>query len=101
MKPFRIAAMVVALAQLTSVSANAQVSVDIAKITCDQFVLFQITDPRNIAIWISGYYNGKRNNTVIDTQVFGANFEKLKDYCRANSNLTVMQAVEKLFVPAQ
>jgi acid stress chaperone HdeB len=80
-----------------TVSAQAQVSIDISKITCDQFTLFRITDPRNIAIWLHGYFSGKRGNTLIDTQVFNENFTKLKDYCSANPRLMVMQAVETLF----
>jgi hypothetical protein len=56
------------LATFTAPAAQAQVSVDVSKITCEQFILFKVTDPRYIAIWLSGYYNGKRDNTVIDTQ---------------------------------
>ena len=47
---------------------QAQITLDIAKITCDQFTSFKITDPQHIAIWLSGFYNGKRDNTVLDTQ---------------------------------
>ena len=49
-------------------AAQAQVSVDMAKITCQQFVSFKIADPKLIAIWLSGYHNGKRANTLIDPQ---------------------------------
>jgi hypothetical protein len=34
-----------------------------AKITCEQLVLLQVADPDHLAIWLSGYYNGKRNTT--------------------------------------
>jgi regulator of protease activity HflC (stomatin/prohibitin superfamily) len=50
---------------LAVTNAQAQVSIDVAKITCDQFAAYRITDPRNIAIWLSGYYNGKCDNTVM------------------------------------
>jgi acid stress chaperone HdeB len=53
---------------LVAVPAQAQVMLDISKVTCDQFAGYKITDPQNIAVWLSGYYNGKRGNTVIDTQ---------------------------------
>jgi acid stress chaperone HdeB len=33
----------------------AQVSLDVSKITCDQFSRYTITDPKNIALWLSGY----------------------------------------------
>jgi HdeA/HdeB family len=46
--------------------AQAQVIVDVSKITCDQYVHAKITTPNLIAAWLSGYYNAKRNNTIID-----------------------------------
>jgi acid stress chaperone HdeB len=80
-------------------TARAQVTVDVAKITCDQFTLYKITDPQNIAIWISGYYHGKRNSTVIDTQELAAQLRKIKDYCNTKPNDTVLHAVEAVFGP--
>lgn len=77
-------------------AANAQVTLDVSKITCDQFTGYKITNPQNIAIWLSGFYNGKRNNTVLDTQELAANTKKLQDYCIQNPKVMVMQAVETL-----
>jgi acid stress chaperone HdeB len=84
-----------------STTANAQVTLDVAKITCDQFSGFKITDPQNIAIWLSGYYNGKRDNTVIDPQALKENYTKLRDYCIVNQKVTVLQAAQTLFGPAK
>ena len=80
-------------------AARAQVTIDVAKITCDQFTLYKITDPQNIAIWISGYYHGKRNTTLVDTQELAANLRKIKDYCNLKPNETVLHAVETVFGP--
>jgi len=77
--------------------ARAQVALDLSKVTCDQFVGYKITDPQNIAIWLSGYYNGKRGNTIIDTQGFNDNTKKLRDFCFRNPATPVMQATETLF----
>jgi acid stress chaperone HdeB len=85
------------LAMLGGAGARAQVTVDVAKITCDQLTLYKITDPQNIALWLSGYYNAKRNNTVVDTQQLAANTQKIKQYCMLKPDSTVMQAVESVF----
>ena len=77
--------------------AMAQMTLDVAKITCDQFVGYKITNPRNIAIWLSGFYHGKQNSTVLDTQALDANARKLQDYCLVNPQVPVMQATETLF----
>src|SRR5689334_393038 len=79
--------------------AGAQVTVDVAKITCDQFTLYKITDPQNIAIWISGYYHGKRNTTTVDTQQLSGILQKVKDYCNLKPQDTVMHAVETVVGP--
>lgn len=75
--------------------APAQVTVDIAKITCNQWLAYKIADPDHIAIWLSGYYNGERKNSVIDVQAFKGNVAKLKDFCFKNPDTPIMQAVEK------
>ncbi len=77
-------------------AARAQVTVDVAKITCDQFTGYKITNPDNIAMWLSGYYNGKRGNTILDTQGLAASTKKVRDYCIQNPQVPVMRAVETL-----
>jgi hypothetical protein len=80
-------------------SADAQVTIDAAKITCDQFTLYRITDPQNVAIWLSGYYHGQRNDTTVDTLELAAYLQKLKDFCNLNPEAKVMQAVEAMLKP--
>jgi acid stress chaperone HdeB len=75
---------------------RAQVTVDVSKITCEQYVLFTVADPHDIAMWLSGYYNGKKNNTMLDTQEFREHARKVMDYCQLNLKTTVMEAAEKV-----
>jgi hypothetical protein len=89
----------VLLALSAGAGAQAQVTLDVAKITCDQFTLYKITDPQNIAIWLSGYYHGARATTTVDTQQLAGNLQKIKDYCNLRPQETVMKAVESVFGP--
>ena len=75
-------------------AAQAQVQVDVSKITCEQFLLFKVADPRDIGIWLSGYYHGKQGTTVVDMQNLKDTGEKVKDYCRGNLQQPVMKGVE-------
>src|SRR4029079_1078632 len=77
-------------------SALAQVTIDVSKITCDQYV-HTITTPRMIGAWLSGYYNAKRDNHIIDVRNFNANLRKLEKFCyqEKNFNIPVMQAIEQ------
>jgi hypothetical protein len=76
--------------------ARAQVTVDVAKITCEQYVLFTVADPHDIAMWLSGYFNAKKNNTLLDTQQFREHAKQVMDYCQLNLKTPVMQAAEKV-----
>jgi hypothetical protein len=46
----------------------------------DQFVHHTISEPRLIAAWLSGYYNAKRNNRVIDLQSLEERMSKVTNY---------------------
>src|SRR3954451_12634235 len=77
---------------------HAQVTLDLSKVTCDQWSGYKITNPQNIALWLSGYYNGKRGNTILDTQALTADVQKVRDFCIVNPKTPVMEAVEKVLV---
>jgi acid stress chaperone HdeB len=78
--------------------AQAQVTIDVTKVNCDQFVHHKISEPRLIAAWVSSYYNAKRNNRVIDLQTFEENLSKVTYFCSDEKNfkVPVMKAVEQV-----
>jgi acid stress chaperone HdeB len=84
-------------ALFAALPAQGQVTVDVTKITCDQYVHHKIATPDLIAAWLSGYYNAKRNNRIIDLQTLDENVSKLKNYCSDEKNykVPVMKAVEQ------
>ena len=90
-----------AVTLLSTSLANGQVSIDVLKITCDQFAQGKVGLPRTTAIWLNGYYHGKVGNTTIDTEQSEAIFGVLMDYCRTGENgkVLVMQALERLMKP--
>jgi hypothetical protein len=51
-------------------SAQAQMIVDVAKITCKQFITYEITDARTLSVWLAGYWGGERKTTVVDVSRF-------------------------------
>ena len=101
------------------VSVRAQVSIDVSKITCDEyvhdkiptsdFISFSAVGPLPlearsmlsrwlIANWLSGYYHAKRNNSIIQTESFEDNVNKLTNYCydEKNFGVPIMEAVERV-----
>jgi len=91
-----VAGLVLSSIVFAPASAQAQVKVDVTKITCDQFVHDKIATTLYLAAWLSGYYNAKRNNQIVDLQALDENTNKVKNYCynEKNFKVPVMQAVE-------
>jgi hypothetical protein len=78
-------------------AAQAQTTIDAAKITCDQFIGLKVASPDNILIWLSGYYHGKRGDTRLDVQQLKDQPQKVTSDCLfGDRQRTVMDAVEKL-----
>lgn len=87
---------VIALLLPIAAAAQAQVTVDVTKITCSQFSSFKIADPKHIAIWISGYYHGANGDPTLDTQALLANADKVDQFCFKHPDLTVLDAAKQV-----
>jgi acid stress chaperone HdeB len=75
---------------------QAQVTVDVSKITCDQVLMEKPVPAKYIVLWLSGYYNGKRSNTIIEPEALDKNEEKVDFYCNFHREMTVMDAVKNV-----
>jgi acid stress chaperone HdeB len=85
------------LASVAVPAAQAQVTIDISRITCDQYLGYRTVNPDDIAMWLSGYYNAQRGNTVIDVETLAAQKRGLQDYCLRNLKVPIMEAINTLF----
>ena len=81
--------------------AQAEVTLDVSKLTCEQFLGYKLATSEKIAAWLSGYHNGKRGNTSLGVHGLIANAKKLRSYCTRNSQTLVMDAVETVLGNAQ
>ena len=98
-------------------SAQAQVSINLSKITCDQYVHDKIPTPdfasfsavgsleaRSmlsrwlIAAWLSCYSHAKSNNLIIALDSFEENVNKLNNYCydEKNFKVPIMEAIVRV-----
>ena len=78
--------------------AHAQITVDVSKITCEQFNVMQKAD--SVALWLGGYYHGQRRDSVIDMNKFEENVRKFRAACRVPDNFQkpIMQLIESIDV---
>jgi acid stress chaperone HdeB len=85
----------IVLGALTGSVAQAQTTLDVAKITCEQFALGQVAPQDYLAIWLSGFYYGKHNNTTIEVEQLKENMSVIKRDCYYSKG-NLMEAVEKV-----
>lgn len=91
----RFTAAFVAAVMLTLGAVRAEKS-DFAKLSCDDLSNFSLEEVIVVGAWLSGYYNAKRDNTVVDSKQIEANTAKVMQYCRTNPRETVMHAIDLL-----
>jgi acid stress chaperone HdeB len=77
--------------------------IEVSKITCEQYLSFSVADPKDINIWLSGYYHGKQGSTVFEPQRLKEIAEKVKSECfiKENAKLPVLQVVEKVLTASK
>jgi len=92
LKPLLLGSM---FAMLVVSAALAQVTIDVSKITCDQYVLDK-ADARTVAVWLNGFYAGRLNTTVVDTQQLERDAARVAQYCMSHRDMVVMQAFEAM-----
>jgi len=80
---------------LAPTAASAQVSIDMNRITCGEFVAMPAEDGDMTAAWMSGWFNQKAGYTWIDLQAYGRNVENIRKYCVANPQEMVMAVIER------
>jgi len=78
-------------------AAQAQVTVDVVKITCQQLLTAAIPlTSRDVILWLSGYYHREHNNTIIELGTLNNNEDRLNQYCSEHGETTVMDALKNM-----
>ena len=78
-------------------AVQAQVTIDITEITCNQFLGSQITDSRTLGIWLNGYVNGERGKRLIHPLSPG--HISLVNYCESHMDTLIWMLPEMFLVP--
>jgi acid stress chaperone HdeB len=83
--------------QLAAVThARAEIKIDVSKLSCKDFMVPTFILPDDIAYWLSGFYNGRHGNTVIDVIGLRDYVTKVQQYCTNHQEETVMKAAENV-----
>jgi len=86
--PILLAATSLALA-----GAAMAAEVDMSKATCKEIGALPAAKTIGVAMWTNGYIHGKAGNAMVDSEAAHANAEKIADYCKANPDSTLVDAI--------
>ena len=90
-----VAGILVLLASGAPAAAEDKMVVDMSKMTCRELTKLGFQDFAGVTMWLSGYYNAKVRNTVIDLDQFAQAAKTVKDFCQTSPQATVMSAAER------
>jgi acid stress chaperone HdeB len=83
-------------AMVLSSAPTHAVVLDLSTMTCKQFVEGEPDEIKMVLTWMDGWYKGDSDEAIIDTEVFVANAKKFGTFCRANPNISIVNAAEKI-----
>jgi acid stress chaperone HdeB len=83
------------LAGFAAQPASAQVVIQMAEITCQQFVEAEPARQVLIGSWVSGYYSATKNLIMFDVNYAARNAEVVLEYCKKHKSESFLAAVEK------
>ena len=70
--------------------------VDLSKATCKEIGALPAAKTIGVAMWVNGYVHGKAGNAMVDSDAAHANAEKVADYCKANPDSTLVDAIAEV-----
>ena len=78
---------------LSSMPAHAT-KLDLATMSCKQFLESGDDTIKMVLTWMDGWYKGDSDEAIIDTDVFVENAKKFGTYCGKNPTMSIVNAAE-------
>lgn len=89
-----MSALALACALAPSLS-EAQVKIDMTKITCGEILAMSPDDKSDFAAFMSGWFSQKSGRTYIDVSLFQKNVASVIDWCGSNKSESVFAGLQR------
>ena len=76
-------------------ATHAQVTVDMARVTCAEYLALSASDSAVFSAWMSGWFNQKTGHVFVDLNAYARNVANVKSWCATNSTQTVMAGLRR------
>ena len=80
---------------LLPAAVNAQVSVEMANIRCEQYLAMSPVQSRDFSAWMSGWYSYKVGKTWVDLVAHQKNIANVQSWCKYHLSEPVMSGLDK------
>ncbi len=78
--------------------ANAQLTIDMANVTCGQYVAMPPAQSDKFSAWMSGWFSYKNNKTYVDLVAHQKNIASVKAWCSYHPDERVMTGLKNAYV---
>jgi hypothetical protein len=76
-------------------TSQAQIAVDMSRLTCGQYLAMPPDQSRIYAAWMSGWFNQKMGYTYINLEAYERNVASVKAWCGTNPGELVMTGLQR------
>ena len=84
---------------LLPVVANAQLTIDMGAIKCDQYLAMSPAMSRDFSAWMSGWFSYQTRRTFVDLLLHQKNIANLKAWCQYHPQDSVMIGLQNAIGP--
>jgi hypothetical protein len=95
MRKLLIGLTVAGLMSPSVVAAQGKGTVDMARITCAEYLAMTPADSAIFSAWMSGWFNQKKGYVWVDLNAYTRNVASVKSWCTINPTQTVMAGLER------
>jgi HdeA/HdeB family len=78
--------------------ANAQLTIDMGRITCGEYLAMPPSQSDHFSAWMSGWFSYKNNRTFVDFAVHQKNIASVKEWCKFHQGDSVMMGLKNAIV---
>ena len=76
-------------------AAEAQLIIDMNRLTCAQFLAISPQQARIYSAWMSGWFNQKTGYAWVDLNAYERNFANVRQWCTTSPGQTVMEGLKR------
>lgn len=80
---------------LLSSAAHAQVTIDMSRVTCAEYLAMPPAQSADFSAWMSGWFNQKTGYVFVDLNAYARNVANVKSWCASNPAQTVMAGLQR------